>query len=79
MNPFAALWSLITKEPVGAQAVVQTGIALGTAFGLGWNATQIGATMAFSTALFGFLTRAAVTPNPTVKAQVAAALATPPP
>jgi hypothetical protein len=78
-NPFAALWSLVRNEPVGAQGVVQTGIALGTAFGLGWNPTQIGATMAFTAALLGFLVRSAVTPNPAAKAQVAAALATPSP
>lgn len=57
-----AVWDLILREPVYTQALVVAGIAMGTAFGLGWNGAQVGAVSAFSAALLAFLTKQAVTP-----------------
>ena len=68
------LWALVQVEPVGAQAVVQTGVTLAVAFGLHLTGDQVAAVVAFNVAILAFLTRKAVTPNPTVAAQVQAAL-----
>ena len=57
-------WRLIRKYPVRAQAVVVAGIAVGTAFGLGWNGVQVGAVSALSAAVLAFATEQAVSPVP---------------
>ena len=62
-NPFAGLLALLRAEPIQAQAMVQTGVALGCAFGLGLSAQQIAAIIAFTASVLAFVTRQAVTPN----------------
>ena len=58
----SGLWDLIKRWPVRAQAVIVAAIALGTAFGLSWDGTQVGAVSAFTAALLAFVTEQAVTP-----------------
>lgn len=58
-----AIITLVKQEPVAFQAVIQAVIALGTSFGLSWNAGQVGAVVTCSAALLAFLTRQAVTPT----------------
>lgn len=53
------LWS---REPAMFLAVVQAGLALGLSFGLHLTPERIGAIMAFSAAVLGFVTRSQVTP-----------------
>jgi len=76
-----ALWSLVKKWPVRAQALIVASIALGTAFGLGWNGAQVGAVAAFTAALLAFLTEQAVTPisEPTLAAGTSVTVVTPGP
>lgn len=62
-NPFAAFWDNVQAEPVAAQAMIQSALGLGTAFGLGWTGGQVAALLAFSATLLAFWTRKAVTPN----------------
>lgn len=57
------LWSAIQAEPVTVQALVQSAIALGSAFGLHLSAEQIAAVLAFSAMVLSVLTRQVVTPN----------------
>jgi hypothetical protein len=57
-----ALWALVKRQPVRAQAVVVAAVALFTAFGLGWTGLQVGAVTAFSAAILSFFTETAVTP-----------------
>lgn len=52
----------VKEEPVAFQGVVQTGLALGIAFGLNISTEALGAIVAFSAALLSFLTRTQVTP-----------------
>ena len=59
MNP-GRWWQ---REPVMFMAVVQSGLALVTAFGLNLSGDQIGAIMAFSSAVFGFIARSQVSPD----------------
>lgn len=75
-----AVWDLILQEPVYTQALVVAAIAMGTAFGLGWNGAQVGAVSAFSAALLAFLTKQAVTPlaNPTLPSGTEVNVETPP-
>ena len=75
-----SLWALVLAEPVYAQALVVAGIALGSAFGLGWTGAQVGAVSAFSAALLSLLTRRAVTPldQPVIPAGTAVTVTTPP-
>jgi hypothetical protein len=54
--------SFIRSEPVAAQAVVQAGLALVCAFGAHLTVEQIGATLAFSAAVLGLITRQLVSP-----------------
>ena len=54
--------TLIKKEPVLFQAVVQAGLALAVSFGFGLDATQTGSLLAFSAAVLSFVTRTQVTP-----------------
>ena len=51
------------REPVMFMAIVQSGLAVMTAFGLELDAKEIGAIMAFSAAVFGFVARSQVTPD----------------
>lgn len=51
------------REPVMFMAIVQSGLALVTAFGLSLTTAQIGAVMAFSAAVLGFVARSQVTPD----------------
>lgn len=55
------LWSLVKKWPVRAQALIVAAIAVGSAFGLGWDGGQVGAVSAFTAALLAFVTEQAVT------------------
>jgi hypothetical protein len=55
------MWALIKKWPVRAQALIVAGIAMGTAFGLGWNGIQVGAVSGFTAAALAFATESAVT------------------
>jgi hypothetical protein len=57
------LGDLLRSEPVAAQGMMQTTLALVCAFGLGLTAYQIGAILAFSAAVLTFVTRRLVTPN----------------
>jgi hypothetical protein len=52
----------IRQEPVLFQGVIQSTLALGTAFGLSLSPTQMGAIFAFTAALLAFWTRTMVTP-----------------
>ncbi len=54
------LWD---REPVMFMSVIQAGISLAVAFGTKLTAEQIGALLAFSAALIGFLMRSQVTPT----------------
>lgn len=56
------LWS---REPVLTLTVVQGAIGLGTAFGLGLTAGQVGAIMAFTASVLGWIARESVTPMAT--------------
>lgn len=58
----SSIWQRILAEPVYTQGVVVAAIALGTAFGLGWNGAQVGAVSALSAAVLSWLTRQSVTP-----------------
>jgi hypothetical protein len=75
----ASIWQRILDEPVYTQALVVATIALGTAFGLGWNGAQVGAVSAVSAALLSWLTRSAVTPvqSPTLPMNTAVTVVTP--
>lgn len=57
-----ALWRLIKRYPVRAQALIVAAIATGTAFGLGWDGVQVGAVAAFTAALLALVTEQVVTP-----------------
>lgn len=71
--------ALIKSEPILFQALIQTGIAMFMAFGLGITVEQMGAVMAFTAAVCAFIARAQVTPNHIVSDMVEVALNTPPP
>jgi hypothetical protein len=58
-----AVWGLIRRNPVYAQALVQAIIGIATSFGLGWTAQQVGSVMAGSAAVLAFLTQQNVTPT----------------
>ena len=75
------VWSLIKRWPVRAQAVIVASIAMGSAFGLGWDGAQVGAVSAFSAALLAFITEQAVTPTsePTIASGTAITVTTPGP
>ena len=63
--------SLVSREPaalaMGLLAIIESGIALGVAFGLGWTAEQTAAVVAFSTTVLalggGLFVRSKVTPS----------------
>jgi hypothetical protein len=58
-EPRPRIWH---REPVLTLALVQAAIGLGTAFGLDLSAEQVGAVMAFTAALLGWVARERVTP-----------------
>lgn len=78
-NITKAIWDLILREPVYTQALIVAAIAMGTAFGLGWDGAQVGAVSAFSAAFLAFLTKQAVTPlsEPTLKSGTELTIETP--
>ena len=55
--------NLFTREPVLTLAVVQAAIALVVSFGLDLSPEQVGAILAFTAAVLGWLTRTKVTPT----------------
>lgn len=57
------IWTRIQEEPMMVMTVIQGGIGLFTAFGLGLTGEQVGAIMFFSGAILSFITRKMVTPN----------------
>jgi hypothetical protein len=59
---WAGIWGRITGEPVLTLAIIQMLVALLVSFGLNWTADQVGAVVAFSAALLGWLARRVVTP-----------------
>jgi len=59
---WAGIWSRITGEPVLTLAIVQMALALAVSFGLGWTGEQVGAVVAFTAALLGWIARRQVTP-----------------
>lgn len=60
---WAGIWNRITKEPVMTLAIVQATLALAVSFGLGWSGEQVGAVVAFSAAILGWVARTQVTPT----------------
>lgn len=54
--------ALIQREPVMTMAVVQTGLALAMSFGFSLTAQQVGAIMAFTAAVLGWIVRQKVSP-----------------
>lgn len=58
----AGMWSLVKRNPVRTQALVQAIIGVATAFGLGWTAQQVATVMAASAAILALLTESIVTP-----------------
>ena len=75
-----AVWSLVLREPVYTQALVVACIAMGSAFGLGWDGVQVAAVSSFSAALLSVLTRQAVTPlsEPEIPVGTSITVLTPP-
>lgn len=58
-----AIWSRITGEPVMTLAIIQMALALAVSFGLQWTGEQVGAVVAFSAAVLGWVARSKVTPG----------------
>lgn len=58
------IWGRIVDEPVLTLALVQAGIALLVSFGLQWTPEQVGAFLAVTAALLGWIARSRVTPVP---------------
>jgi len=76
---FGWIWHRVLEEPVYTQGLVVAGIALATAYGLGWNGAQVGAASAFSAAFLSWLSRKAVTSvsNPTLPQGTVVTVTTP--
>jgi hypothetical protein len=55
--------NLIQTEPVLLMGLVQSAIAMLTAFGLGWTAEQVALVLAFTQTLLSVIARGMVTPN----------------
>lgn len=62
-NMWAGIWSRIKDEPVATGGIVQMGIAMFVAFGLGWTGEQVGAVVALSAALLSWIARKQTTPT----------------
>ena len=58
----AGIWARVTQEPVMTLAIVQAALALAVSFGLGWTGEQVGAVVALSAAVLGWIARSRVTP-----------------
>lgn len=56
------LWQRINNEPAVVMAIVQSGLALGLAFGVDLTEEQLGGLLAFTALVLGFATRSVVTP-----------------
>ncbi|HEV8545011.1 MAG TPA: hypothetical protein VGQ64_01850 [Candidatus Limnocylindrales bacterium] len=76
----AALWALVKKYPVRAQALIVASIAAGTAFGLGWTGGQVGAITGLTAAALAFFTESQVTSvsNPVLPQGTDVTVTTPP-
>lgn len=59
---WAGIWARITGEPVMTLAIIQMALALAVSFGLQWTGEQVGAVVAFSAAILGWIARSQVTP-----------------
>jgi hypothetical protein len=55
--------NLIQTEPVLLVGLVQSAIAMATAFGLGWTAEQVAIVLAFTQTFLTVIARSMVTPN----------------
>ena len=64
----------LLNEPVLIISMIQSGIALGVAFGLNVTPGQMAAILTFSGTLLAVLARALVTPNQLAEARVAEGL-----
>lgn len=62
-NIWAGIWGRVTGEPVMSLAIIQMGLALAVSLGLHWSAEQVGAVVAFSAAVLGWVARSKVTPT----------------
>lgn len=62
MDILKAIWTRITDEPVMTLALVQAGLTLAVTFGLRWSPEQVGAFLALSAAVLGFIARRQVSP-----------------
>lgn len=69
----------LKSEVVILPAFIAALISLGAAFGLHLTGEQIGAIGGISTIIAGVIGRSLSTPTSTAKAEIAVALATPPP
>lgn len=72
-------WGRVKAQPVAFAGLVRGGLLVGMAFGLKMTVTQLGIVYPWVEGAVTFLTANAVTPNSTVDAKVAVALATTPP
>jgi len=54
--------SILTREPVAVQAVIQAGLGVAIGFGLNMTTEQMGLILVFSAALLALVTRQQVTP-----------------
>lgn len=61
-SAWAGIWARITGEPVLTLAIVQMALALAVSFGLQWSGEQVGAVVAFTAAMLGWVARRQVTP-----------------
>jgi hypothetical protein len=79
-DALGAVWAFVLREPVYTQALVVASIGLGTSFGLGWTAQQVGAVSGISSAVLAFLTHRAVTPtaSPSLPIGTSLTVTTPP-
>jgi hypothetical protein len=59
-----AIWDRIVTEPVMSLALVQGMLALAVTFGLRWTPEQVGAFLAATAALLGWVARSRVEPVP---------------
>jgi hypothetical protein len=59
---WAGIWGRITQEPVMTLALVQGFLALAVTFGLGWTPEQVGAFLAATAGLLGWVARSQVKP-----------------
>lgn len=85
MAALKRLWDrikfLVLKYPNRAQVVVQSALAVATAFGLGWNGIQVGAVMTLTAGLLALFSEQNVTPlvDPSLPANTSVTVVTPDP